>query len=75
MFLSKYPHDRILNVNYASFWEPELDGFFQESFFFLGPRVMLIVYSRQQLFSLQLRRQSGYCLQFLPDVCILVRAS
>ena len=30
MFLSKYPHDRILNVNYASFWEPELDGFFQE---------------------------------------------
>jgi hypothetical protein len=31
MFLSKYPHDRILNVNYASFWEPELDGFFQES--------------------------------------------
>jgi hypothetical protein len=31
MFLSKYPHDRILNVNYASFWEPELDDFFQES--------------------------------------------
>ena len=31
MFLSKYPHDRILNVNYASFWDPELDGFFQES--------------------------------------------
>ena len=31
MFLSKYPHDRILNVKYASFWEPELDGFSQES--------------------------------------------
>jgi hypothetical protein len=32
MFLSKYPHDRILNVLfYASFWEPELDAFFQES--------------------------------------------
>ena len=31
MFLSKYPHDRILNVNYASFGESYLDGFFQES--------------------------------------------